>query len=232
MLQVKALPVAPEKPKPPREKKHVPYRAALVNGIASIACLGLWQFFGRLEEELLYILFRGLAGAFLITSIALACRELVKSPLAEDSTLRRTFFILGIVLLFPSFLMTSYLHIWKPHPQYVSLKRTVFSFGSEQRMLHQDSTPISPMEHRILWMTDEGIDRMSPMELYHYFRTLEEPTFSYNFQDNYEALKDTYRIWVTVNIILFILAILSLITSFFMPRYTVVVTGWSGSDWR
>jgi len=81
-------------------------------------------------------------------------------------------------------------------------------------------------------MTDEEIDQMSPMNLYFYFQTLEEPTFSYNFQENYEAVKYTYRIWVTGNVILLILAVLSIAASFFMSRETVVVTGWSGSEWQ
>jgi len=99
-------------------------------------------------------------------------------------------------------------------------------------MLYQDSSPIPSVERRILRMTDERIDHMMPMELYFYFQTLEEPTFSYNFTENYEAVKDTYRIWVTVNVILFILALLSITASFFMPRQTVTVTGWSGSEWQ
>ena len=232
MLQVKALPVAPEKLGPLHDKKYVPYRSALTAFVVSIVCLILTILFRQIEYGLLYVLCRGLMGTFLMTSIALALRDLVKSPLAEDSTVRRTFFVIGAALLFPTFLLASYLYEWQPHPKYVSLKRVEFSYGSYQRPLHQDSTPISGAEHAILWMTDEDIDRMMPMDLYFYFRTLEEPTFSLNFRDNYEAVKDTHRIWVTVNIIMFILSVLSIIASFFMPRQTVVVTGWSGSEWQ
>jgi hypothetical protein len=151
---------------------------------------------------------------------------------SEDSTLRRTFFVLGIALLFPAFLLASYLHEWQPHPRHATVKPTQFSYGSNKKPLYQDSTPIPRSEIRILWMTDEEIDQMLPMELFFYFQTLDEPTFSYNFQDNYEAIKDTYRIWGTGNGILFILAVLSLAASFFMPRQTVEVTGWSGNEWR
>ena len=158
--------------------------------------------------------------------------EQSKSPREETGILRKTFFILGIVLLCPSLLFALYLYAWTPHPRFVSLKQTYFSFGTYKRLLYRDSTPIAESEHTILWMTDEHIDQMMPMELYFYFQTLEKPTFSYNFQDNYEAIKDTYRIWVTANIILIILSVLSIVTSFFMPKRNVVVTGWSGSDWQ
>ena len=237
MLQVKALPVAPEKPKPLQKRNSVPYRAALVNltlGMVSLILLLLFRggMTVFLHAALLYVLFRGLTCAFLCTAAAFAIRDWAKSPLAEDSTLRRTFFVLGIAFLFPAFLLASYLYMWQPHPIWVSFKQVYFSHGSYQRHLYQNSTPISPAEHRILRMTDEQIDRMNPMDLYFYFQTLQEPTFSYNFQDNYEGIKDTYRIWVTGDIILLILAFLSIIASFFMPRQTVEVAGWSGNDWR
>ena len=256
MLQVKALPVAPDKPEPARKKSSVPYRAAQVTFGLGITCLVLFVFLQlrtggfslsvflrsimcaffllRSIEGGLFaaVLLRGFMFAFFCTSVAFAIRDWVKSPLAEDSTIRRSFFILGAALLFPTFLLASYLYEWKPEPRHVSIKRTFFSYGSNKRPLYQDSTPISESEHRILWTTDQDIDRMHPMDLYFYFQTLEQPTFSYNFQDNYEAIKDTYRIWVTGNIILGILAFLSIVVSFFMPKQTVIVEGWSGTEWR
>jgi hypothetical protein len=267
MLQVKALPAAPEKPVLVRKKNHVPHRAALVTFILGIVCLGLFvslfvfirlvtigfsfsaillafppmlrgfmnAFFllRSIESGIFFMIFlRGLMWGFLCTSIALAVRNWTKSPLAEDTAIRRSFFVLGAALLFPAFLLASYLHECKPVPWHVLTKRTLFSYGSNKKPLYQDSTPISEAERRILWMTDERIDQMAPMDLYFYFRTLEQPTFSYDFQDNYQAIKDTYRIWVIGNIILGILSILSIVVSFFMPRQTIVVSGWSGSEWR
>ena len=236
MLQMKALPAAPENLKSSRKKSIVPYRAALINLLLASASLVLMLFFWKSKEVFLYgilwyVLARGLLCAFLCTALALAIRDWVKSPLAEDSTIRRTFFVIGIAILFPVFLLASYLYQWPPHPIWVSFKQVYFSYGSYQRHLYQDSTPISSAEHRILRMTDVQIDSMMPMDLFFYFQTLEEPTFSYNFQDNYEAVKDTYRIWVTGNIILLILAFLSIVASFFMPRQTVEIAGWSGNDW-
>jgi len=232
MLQIKALPVAPEAPTTSCEKKHVPYRSALVCGVAGVACLGLACCFWLFEVERLNTLFLGLAGTFWVTSFAIACRELAQSPLAEDSTPRRSFFILGIVLLAPALCFAIHLYKNPPQPRDVSLKRTMFSFGTNKRMLFQDSSQIHWQEHEILWMTDEHIDSLSPMELFFFFRTLEEPTFSYNFQDNYEAIKDAYRIKVTATAILLFLSLLSIVASFFMPKRQVIVTGWSGSEWH
>jgi hypothetical protein len=158
--------------------------------------------------------------------------ETVKPPNAETGTMRKMFFVLGIALLIPSVLLAFHLHYWIPQPRDVSLKRVEFTHGSYQRMLFQDSTPIPPSEHNILWMTDEHIDHMMPMELFFYFRTLEHPTFSYNFQNNYEAIKDRHRIWLVVNGMLFFLSLLSIVASFFMPKKKVAVIGWSGSEWE
>ena len=245
MLQIRALPIALEKPEPSRKKKRsVPYLAALITLSAGIVCAIMWggcEWLRASSEEtfwlagfgflpILYILVRGLTYAFGGTFIALAVRDLVKSPLAEDTTIRRTFFVLGIVLLFSACISASYWREWQPQPRYATLKRTMFVFGD--KMLPQDTTPIPWAERRILWMSEEEIDRMEPTDLFRYFRTLENLTFSYNFQVNYEAVKDTYRIWVTTTIILFILAFSSIVVSFFMPRQEVVVTGWSGSDWH
>ena len=248
MLQIKALPIAPEKQEPPKEKrKTVPFKAALINltlGIVSAIAWGtlyslennlpqevfLYTFFGMLP--LMNVLSRGLTFAFGITAVFFWVRELVKSPLAEDTTMRRTFFVLGIALLFPGFFLISFLYEWQPQPHHATYKRKFFSYGSYQRLLLQDSTPIPQVEIDLLWTSDEMIDRMQPMQLHLFFRTLEEPPFSYDFQDNYAAVKDTYRIWVTGSIILLILGHLSIAVSFFMPRQEVVVTGWSGSEWR
>jgi len=237
MLQVKALPMVPEKSVSPREKTSVSYRVPLAIFVPflGIVCMVLAIPIGWFGWHL------GFNGNFVFrTCLALGCTLLIASPILElrtwirpDDTniLSRSFFILGIVLLFPALCLAFHLYVWTPDPAQALYKRTQFSHGSLQRPLHQDSTPI-PMEERfILWMTDEHIDQMMPMELHLYFQTLEEPTFSYNFRENYEAVWATYRIWVTVNIIVFILAFTSIAVSFFMPKQNVVVTGWSGNEW-
>jgi len=241
MLQVKALPVATTKSEPSQKQtgtsSKIPYNTPLVLGILGIVCLllslFLWWFGSRYGWfHMGFVASRGLGCALLMSAIAFAVRACAKSPLTEDTTVRRTFFVIGVTLIFPAFLLMFYLYDWAPQPRHVSFKRTYYTYGSERKWLPQDSTPIAPSEHDILWMTDVYIDQMYPMQLFFYFRTLEKPTFSYNFQDNYGAVKDTHRIWITVNIILFILAITSIVASFFMPKQVVVVTGWSGSEWQ
>ena len=237
MLQVKALPVAVEKPVPPKEKTNFPYKTALVMLIAGVVNLVLFTIFWLVYwfyspfpyGGILLIVCFGLGCGFTVTAIALALR--VRFRPDDNNILSRTFFILGTVLLFPAFWLVLYLYLWTPDPLHALYKRTQFSFGSNQRMLPQDSTPIPMEERTILWMKDEYIDQMMPMELYLFFQTLEKPTFSYNFLENYEAVWATHRIWVTVNIVMFILAFTSIVVSFFMPKHNVVVTGWSGSEW-
>jgi len=234
MLQVKALPVVPEKPVSPGKKNNSPYGAALVMFVAGIVgvflSLPLWWFHDRFPlGDIVFIVCLGLGSGLSVSAIALALRVWLRSD--DTNMLSRTFFILGTVLLFPACLLAIYLYLWTPDPLHALFKRTQFSYSSFQRSLHQDSTPIPMEERTILWMRDEYIDRMMPMELHFYFQTLEEPTFSYNFRENYEAVWATYRIWVTVNVIVFILAFASIVVSFFMPKYSVVVTGWSGSEW-
>ena len=231
MMQIKELPLAPEKIEPAHKTAHIPYRSALLLARICAGCLALAIILWYIERDGLFILFRGLACAFFFSSIALVIRDLLKSPLAADTVQRRTFFVLGIALLFPVFVLASYMLEWKPEPRHATLKRKMFTFGSEKRLLPQDSTPIPREEYVILWMSDEDIDEMMPMDLHYYFLTLESPTFSHNFEENYSAVKDTYRIWWTGIIIVGVLAFSSIIASFFMPRQTVVVTGWSGSEW-
>ena len=161
-----------------------------------------------------------------------AAPEIAKSPRKETGVLRITFLIIGIVLLIPSTWLALHLYANQPKPRDVLSKRIFFSYGSYQRPLYQDSTPIPEAEHTILWITDEDIDHLMPMDLFFYFRTLKEPMFSINFIDNYEAIKDTYRIRIAANALLFFLALLSIVASFFMPKQNVVVTGWSGSEWQ
>jgi hypothetical protein len=241
MLRVKSLPIVPSLYEESETKRSAAARLSalfifILGNAAILVTILLWaanvvwpDMYWYLHGDLFFILFFGLSGALLCTSFALMLRNLFGSPLSEDTAIRRTFFIIGIVLLLGSFLLAPYLYLWTPQPKWVSLKRNRYAWG--EKMLYQDSTPIAGSEHRILWMTDEQIDRMMPMELYFYFCTLEEPTFSYNFQDNYESVKDGHRIWVVVNVLMFIFAFLGVGVSFFMSRREVVVTGWSGSDW-
>ena len=235
MLQIKALPVVPEKPTTTREKTNTPYRAALAMFIAGIVCAALSLPIGWLgwyvgfNGNLVFRVCLALGFALAITSPITVLRFLIRPK--DVNILSRTFFTLGIVLLFLSLLLAISLYLLPPDPRQAEDKRVFFTHGTLQRPLFQDSTPIPMEERAILRMTPEIIDQMMPIELHLYFQTLEEPMFSLNFMENYEAVWATYRIWVTVNIILAILAFASIVVSFFMPKQNVVVTGWSGTEW-
>ena len=234
MLQIKTLPVVPEKTAALRKKNNSTYFMPLALFVAGIVCVmlsfPLWRYYIFIPfGDIVFILCFGLGLAFLFISLPLALRTALRP---DDANIwSRSFFILGTALFFPAFLLAIYLYLWTPNPVHTLFLRTQFSFGSEQKILGQDSNPIPMDERTILWMTDEYIDRMTPMELHSFFLTLEKPMFSHNFMEKYDAVWTTYYIWVTVNIVMFVLAFISIVVSFFMPKQNVVVTGWSGSEW-
>ena len=238
MLQVKALPVAPEKQIVPEQKTDTTvrtYGATLILFVLGITCVSaayfLWWYGYRIPySSFVFAVCLGLGLALIATSPVTVLRIWLRKN--DTNILSRSFFIIGIALFFPAFILAVYLYLWTPNPLHATVKRTQFSYGSNQKMLHQDSTSIPYEELAILWVTDEKIDQMTPINLFLFFKTLEEPTFSNNFRDNYEAVWATYRIWIVVNVVLFILVFSSIVTSFFMPKRCVVVTGWSGSEWQ
>jgi hypothetical protein len=73
---------------------------------------------------------------------------------------------------------------------------------------------------------------MQPMELSMYYKTLKDPMFGMNFQENWQDLKDRYFIRLTASGVALFLGLLSLISSFFMPKRNVIVAGWSGTEWK
>ena len=276
MLQIKALPVAPDKPISPKDKTQAQHKAAFAMLVPGVVCLflsfPLWYFvsdfiaagfiilgcaflvasgvpLATLIAGIVYLLLTflvwlfqdvflnygplllgvciGLGCTFLVAFFVLALRKQFRSD--DTNILSQSFFFLGVFLLFPTCLFSAYLYVWTPDPLHALFKPKQKSFN--QRILPQDSTPIPWEERMILWTTDERIDQMTPMEFHQFYLTLEEPVFSYNFIENYEAVWKTYRIWITVNVILYILALASIGASFFMPKQSVVVTGWSGSEW-
>ncbi|GHT14859.1 hypothetical protein FACS1894170_12200 [Planctomycetales bacterium] len=145
---------------------------------------------------------------------------------------RKAFFIIGFVLLVPGILFFTVTLLSPPKPQDVFNKRVYFSFGSNRKPMLQNSTPLNNEDIRVLSMSDDIIDRMMPIDLYVYFQSLRTPTLSYNFLDNYEAVKDTHKIWLIFGGIWLAVGIVCIILAFFMPKQSIEVTGWSGSDWR
>ncbi|MCL2709364.1 MAG: hypothetical protein FWE95_00655 [Planctomycetaceae bacterium] len=278
MLQIKALPVAPDKPVSPKEKTKAQNKAVFAMLVPGVVCLllsfPLWYFvsdliaagfiilgcaflaasgapLAMLIPGIVYLLIAfviwlsqdffhnygplllgvcvGLGCVLLVATFAVVLRKRFRSD--DTNILSQSFFYLGVFLLFPTSLFSGYMYAWTPDPLHALFKRTQYTFGSNQRMLPQDSTPIPWEERMILWMTDERIDQMTPIEFHQFYLTLEEPTFSINFRENYDAVWKTYRIWITVNVIMYILALASIGVSFVMPKQNVVVTGWSGSEW-
>ncbi len=149
----------------------------------------------------------------------------------ETGNMRRAFFWIGLVIFAPSLLFLLWaVFVSRPLPRDVWFKRVEFTFG--QNKVTQDSTPISGQEHFMLWIRPEDIDLMSPIELYFHFLHFQAgPNFSFNFQENYQALKEAWYLRMATGGVLTFLGLLSLVSSFFMPRRNAVVTGWSGTEW-
>lgn len=241
MLQIKALPPAQEQTPPARKETGVARKmmsvvffvlSALFFALSLLVILNEWTAITITEPFLALAVYVGLVYALPILAIIFSSLGCAAALEDEIGILRKMFLILGFALLISSLVFAVNLYKTVPQPRDVSLKQVFFSHGTIKRLLFQDSTPIDESEHQILWMTNENIDQMMPMDLYFYYRTLEKPTFSYNYIDNYQALKDTHNIKVTATIVLFVISLLSIVVSFFMPRRNAVVTGWSGSDWR
>lgn len=149
----------------------------------------------------------------------------------ETGVLRQAFFYFGLVLLVPSLIFLVWSLKSYPQPRDVSRKKVDFVYG--QTKVVQDSTPIPEFEHTVLWIPDAYFGMMSPIELFYYFKRLEGgPNFSYNFQENYQALKDAYAIRATCAAVLVAASLGCLVVSLFLPKRNVVVTGWSGTEWN
>ncbi|MDR3232755.1 MAG: hypothetical protein LBT46_03670 [Planctomycetaceae bacterium] len=146
--------------------------------------------------------------------------------------LRKSLLLLGFILLVPGAGFFVWTLLSPPQPYEVLNKRVYFWFGSNQKPLLQNSTPLDRDDINVLLMAGGGIDSLMPFEFGLYFRTLKTPTFSYNFQDNYQAVKDTHRVWLIWGGIWTAAALACIGISFFMPKQNIEVTGWSGNEWK
>ncbi|GHT25867.1 hypothetical protein FACS18942_01990 [Planctomycetales bacterium] len=148
----------------------------------------------------------------------------------QTGHLRQAFLLIGIILLLPSaaFLIWTAPHF--PQPKDVTNKREEFSFGG--KTLYQNSTPLTRTEQNILWLEDRHFAMMMPIELFYHFHNLgESPNLSYNFQENYAALKDAYYIRLAAGIALVLLSLGLAVSSFFLPKAEAEVINWSGTEW-
>ena len=145
--------------------------------------------------------------------------------------LRRAFLFIGILLTLLSAAFLIYTVPYFPQPKDVTKKRDEFAFGG--KTLYQNSTPLSVTEQNLLWMEDWHFSMMMPIQLFYHFNNLgDSPNLSYNFQENYAALKDAYYIRLTAGIVLLLVALGFTISSFFLPKADAEVINWSGTEWN
>jgi len=145
--------------------------------------------------------------------------------------LRSFFAILGVIVLVPSLGFLVWALLTHPRPADVSKKQVWFTYGNNR--VAQDSIPLERYEHDILNASSDAVDHTPPFQVYLFFRTLKNgPVLSYNFQENYQMLKDAYRIRVSAAAICFGLGLLSLVASLFMSRQTKTVGVRRGAEWK
>ena len=153
------------------------------------------------------------------------------SATASSVNLRFFFSVLGVIVLVPSLLFLGWAVSKHPRPVDVTKKQVMFTYG--RNTVIQDSTSLPPYERDVLTMHTEHIDYMPPFQAYLYFRTLKNgPVLSYNFQENYQMLKDAYQIRVSAAAICVGLGLLSLVVSWFMPQQTKSVGLRKGAEWK
>jgi len=166
-----------------------------------------------------------------------------KLPTAEENVLRESvstssvnlrffFWFLGLTVLVPSLLFLFWVTTKTyPKPADVIQKQKQFTYVGAT--VSQDSTPLPSYEHDILNIHSENISYLPPFQTYLYFRTLKNgPVLSYNFQENYQMLKDAYQIRLSAAVICTALGLFSLVASLFMPRQTKVVGVRKGAEWK
>ena len=160
--------------------------------------------------------------------------ENLPSVAATASTFNAQFFFwfLGLLVLIPSLLFLSWAISTRPKPMDVLQKQVWFTYG-DNKMVYQDSVQLATSDRDILSFPVEYIEQMSPFQVYLHFRKLRNgPVFSYNFQENYEMLKDAYRIRVSAAVICTALGLLCLAASVFTPRWTKAVGVRKGAEWK
>lgn len=101
------------------------------------------------------------------------------------------------------------------------------------RFAYQNSTPLPRNEEMILAVSHEYIDWMLPTEAYFYLDTIgDNPNFSYEFQENFQTVKERYAIRTVFFAIALGLALLLLCASPFVPSRTRQIGLRSGAAWK
>ena len=140
--------------------------------------------------------------------------------------------ILGFLLFLPSLVFLLHTLVNSPKPQDVTKKVAFKTYGNI--LQYQDGSPLDMEDRSVLLILPEHIDHLfSPIDAYHYLDTLgETPMFGYNFQENYQALKDAHLIRLTASSILLGLAVLLLLISPLLPGKPEMIDGPEGISWQ
>ena len=153
-----------------------------------------------------------------------------KSPAVSTFSARFFFGFLGVIVLVPSLFFLYWAISARPCPVDVIRKQVWFTYGSN--WVAQNSTPLERYEQDILNFPSDHVEFLPPFQTYMHFRTLKNgPVLSYNFQENYEMLKDAHRIRVYAAAICVGLGLLSLVASLFTPKQTKIVGVRKGAEW-
>ena len=156
-----------------------------------------------------------------------------ESASASSVNLQFFFQFLGVTVLVPSLIFLLWVTTQTyPKPVDVLQKQVLFSYG-DNKSVAQNTTPIPAYEHDILNAHSENIAYLPPFQTYLYFRTLKNgPVLSYNFQENYQMIKDAYRIRLSAAVICTALGLFCLVASLFMPRQMKSVGARKGAEWN
>lgn len=139
---------------------------------------------------------------------------------------------IGCVLTIPSLLLLLVFAFFTyPHPAQVTQKQVYKKFDG--RFLPYNSTPITTGEWTVLRMQPEDFDYIRPIEAYFYLDTLgDNPMFGFNFQENYQNLKDAYVFRVGAASVLLGIGLFFLIVAFFLPPAPIMTDGPGGLGWE
>lgn len=148
----------------------------------------------------------------------------------KHKTIHSGLFVIGLALLLASIVLTLYVVTQTtPKPQDVLQKRIFYHFGGKAS--YQDSTPLSPEDRIILTIPDEMIENFNPIDAQRFWHYVKDgPTMSFNFNENYQTVKDYYILRCIGCGILNLLAFGLFVSSFFLGK-TQSVGVQRGSSW-
>jgi len=173
-----------------------------------------------------------LVGEAQVQSAATATKAMVSTPKAPSGDrVHLSIFWIGLVLTIAASAYCAYTILFTfPKPQDVLKKQRVYHFAGKVAV--QDSTPIPMDEVEFFRITDEHIDRFSPVQTMMYWNMLKEgPAMSMNFRENYDTFKDYYWLRCVGSGILVLLALSLLISSFFLGKTKTIGTR-QGTVWK